>query len=89
MISDGCPDANGKILIERVGEHLLPSSQSRRLWRPGSPVAAPDTGNCQSNLFCHLRPSKASVPQLRISSVEAGGEGRRDAWRGPRDGTDQ
>ena len=28
MISDRCTNANGKILIKRVGEHLLPDGPS-------------------------------------------------------------
>jgi hypothetical protein len=28
MISNGCPYANGKVLIEGVGEHLLPTAQA-------------------------------------------------------------
>jgi hypothetical protein len=31
MISNGCPDANGKVLVKGVGEHLLPTAQRWRL----------------------------------------------------------
>jgi hypothetical protein len=41
VISDGCPYANRKVLIKGVGENLLPSAQSWRLRRPGSPVTTP------------------------------------------------
>ena len=34
MISDGCADANRKVLVERVGENLLPTAQAWGLWRP-------------------------------------------------------
>jgi hypothetical protein len=29
MIGDGCPDTNRKVLVKRVGEHLLPTAQPR------------------------------------------------------------
>jgi hypothetical protein len=45
MISDGCSDANGGVLIKRVGQHLLPPPQAWGLWWPGPSVAAPRTGN--------------------------------------------
>jgi hypothetical protein len=35
MISDGCAYADGKVLIKRVGENLLPTAQARRLGWPG------------------------------------------------------
>jgi hypothetical protein len=28
MISDGCTNANGKVLVKCVGEHLLPTAQA-------------------------------------------------------------
>jgi hypothetical protein len=31
MISDGCLDANRKVSIKRVGQHLLPAAQARAL----------------------------------------------------------
>lgn len=65
MISDGCPYANGKVLVKGVGEHLLPTAQVWGLWRPGSPVPAPDAGNRHVDLFCHLDPRQASVPELK------------------------
>jgi|SRR5215211_5536329 len=65
MISDGCPYANRKVLIKRVGENLLPTAQARTLWRPGSPVTAPSTGNRHINLFGHLIPGQALVAQLQ------------------------
>jgi hypothetical protein len=57
MISDGCSDANRKVLIKSVGEHLLPTAQAGRLWRPSPPVAAaPGTGNRQT---CSARRPKS------------------------------
>jgi hypothetical protein len=61
MISDGRPDAKCKVLIKCVGEHLLPTAQSRRLCRPGSPVAAPGTGRRHIDPFGHLIPGRALV----------------------------
>ena len=61
MISDGCSDANCKVLVKCVGEHLLPSAQAGWIWRPGPPVAAPDTGDRHIDLFCHVAPGQALV----------------------------
>jgi hypothetical protein len=33
MISDGCMDADRKVLVKCVGENLLPTAQARRLYR--------------------------------------------------------
>jgi hypothetical protein len=65
MISDGCPYANRKVLIKRVGENLLPTAQSGRLCRFGPSVAAPGTGNRHTDLFCNLVPGQALVAQLQ------------------------
>jgi hypothetical protein len=65
MISDGCPYANRKVLIKRVGENLLPTAQARRLWRPGPPVTAPSTGDSHIDLLRHLIPGHALVTQLQ------------------------
>jgi hypothetical protein len=69
MISDGCSDANGRALIEGVGEHLLPSAQAWWIWSLGTPVAAPGTGNGHLDPFGH-HPGQAMVTQLRICCVE-------------------
>ena len=65
MISDGCPDANRKVLVKCVGENLLPTAQAWGLWRPGPPVAAPGTGNRHTDLLCYLRPGQALVTKLK------------------------
>jgi hypothetical protein len=65
MISDGCPYANRKVLVQRVGKHLLPTAQAWRLGWPGLPVAAPGTGNRHIDLTCYLIPGQASVAQLQ------------------------
>ena len=65
MISDGCTDANRKVLVKRVGENLLPTAQAWGLWRPGPPVAAPRTGNSHIDLFCHLIPGQALITKLQ------------------------
>ena len=65
MISDGCSDANRKVLVKGVGENLLPTAQAWGLWRPGPPVAAPGTGNRHIDLLCYLRPGQALVTQLK------------------------
>ena len=65
MISDGCSDANCTVLLEGVGENLLPTAQP---WRPGwlgLPIAAPCTRASHIDLFCYLTPAKASVTELR------------------------
>ena len=72
MISDRCLDANGKVLVKRVGEHPLPTTQAWGLWRPGPPVAAPGAGDRHIDLLCYLWPGQALVRSSRICSVEAG-----------------
>jgi hypothetical protein len=64
MISDGRSDADRKMLINCIGENLLPSAQAWKLRRPGPPVAAPGTGNSHADLLCYLIPGQASVTQL-------------------------
>jgi hypothetical protein len=59
MISDGCTDTNRKVLVEGVGENLLPTAQTWGFGRPCLPVAAPCTGNRHIDLFCDLRPGQA------------------------------
>jgi hypothetical protein len=65
MISDRRPDANGKILVECVGEQLLPTAQAWGPRRPGPPVAAPSTRSRHTDLLCHLIPGQALVPELQ------------------------
>jgi len=64
MISDGRSDANGQVLIKRVGEHLLPTAQAWRLRRPRLAVATPDTGYRHIDLFCYLIPRHALVTKF-------------------------
>jgi hypothetical protein len=64
MVSDGCSDANGKVLVQSVGEHLLPTAQACRPRRPGLPVPAPGTRASHINLFGHFTPGPALVAQL-------------------------
>ena len=64
MISDSRPDANRKVLIKGVREHLLPTAQAWRLWRAGPAVPAPGTGNRHIDLFCYLWPGQALVTKL-------------------------
>ena len=71
MISDGCSYANRKVLVEGVGEHLLPTAQPWGLRRPGPPVSAPDTGNRHPDLFCYLIPGQASV--MKFQDLFCGG----------------
>jgi hypothetical protein len=52
MISDGCSDADGKVLIKGIRENLLPTAQAWRLWVSGSPVTAPDTRTSHIDLMC-------------------------------------
>jgi hypothetical protein len=65
MISDGCTNANGEVLVKCVGEHLLPTAQAWGPWRPGSPVPAPGTGNRHIDLLCYLWPGHALLPELK------------------------
>jgi hypothetical protein len=65
MISDGCTDANGKVLVKCVGENLLPTAQAWGLGWQGPPVSAPRTGNRHIDLPCHLSPGQALIAQLQ------------------------
>jgi hypothetical protein len=65
VISDGCANANGKVLIKGVGENLLPAAQAWGLGRPGPPVAAPGTRNRHMDLLCYLWPGQALVTKLQ------------------------
>jgi len=67
MISDRRPNANRKVLVECVGEHLLPTPQAWGFGRSGLPVAAPGTGNRHIDLFCHLIPGQALVAAAQRS----------------------
>ena len=82
MISDGCSDANRKVLVKGVGENLLPTAQAWGLWRPGPPVAAPGTGNRHIDLFCYLSPGQALVTQLQDLLCGGGMSGRTAATHG-------
>jgi hypothetical protein len=65
MINDRCLDANGKVLVKRVGEHPLPTTQAWGLGWQGSLVAAPGTGNRHIDLLCYLGPGQAMVAKLK------------------------
>ena len=82
MISDGCTDANRKVLVKGVGENLLPTAQAWGLWRPGPPVAAPGTGNRHIDLLCHLIPGQALVTKLQDLLCGGGMSGRTAATHG-------
>src|SRR5215207_9163837 len=71
MISNRRSDANCEVLVKCIGENLLPSAQSGGHCRPGPSVAAPGTGHCQADLFCHLSPGQTMVTSSRICCVEA------------------
>ena len=64
MISYGRTDTKCKVLIERLGENLLPTAQAWKLRRPGPPVAAPGTGNRHTDLLCYLWPGQALVTEF-------------------------
>jgi hypothetical protein len=83
MISDGCTDTNRKVLVEGVGENLLPTAQTWGFGRPCLPVAAPCTGNRHIDLFCDLRPGQALVTQLQ--NLLGGGGTRQRTARTHRD----
>jgi hypothetical protein len=65
MISDRRSDTNRKVLIKRVGKHLLPTAQAWGLRQKGPAVAAPRTGHGHIDPFCYLIPGQALVPQLQ------------------------
>jgi hypothetical protein len=65
MISDGCAYANRKVVVQGVGEHLLPTAQAWRLGWPGPTIAAPGTRNRHVDLSCYLVPSQALVTQFQ------------------------
>ena len=65
MISNGGSDTKGQVLVECVGENLLPTPQA---WGPRAqspPVAAPGTRNRHADLLCYLRPGRALVAKLK------------------------
>jgi hypothetical protein len=72
MISDGCTYTNRKVLVKGVGENLLPTAQARGLWRPGLPVPTPGAGDSHVDLFFHLIPGQALIPELE--DLSGGGE---------------
>jgi hypothetical protein len=82
MISDCRLDGNRKVLLKRVGVHLLLTAQVWRLGWPGSPVAAPGTGNRHVDLFRHLVPGQALVAQLQDLLCGGGMSGRATATHG-------
>jgi hypothetical protein len=65
MISDRRPDSNREVLVKGANKNLLPTAQAWRLRRPGPPVAAPCAGNRHIDLFGHLIPRQALVPELK------------------------
>jgi hypothetical protein len=65
VISNGCSNAKGKGLVQRVCEHLLPAAQAWWLRRSGPPVPAPGTRNRHIDLFYYLIPGQALVAQLQ------------------------
>jgi hypothetical protein len=79
MISDSRSDANRKVLIKGVSEHLLPTAQASGFWWPGIPGAAPGTGNCHIDLFGHLLPGQALVTKLQDLLCGGGMSGRTGA----------
>jgi hypothetical protein len=56
MISDGRAHADREVLVERVGENLLPTAQAWSLWPLGPPVAAPRARNSHIDLLGYLSP---------------------------------
>jgi hypothetical protein len=78
MISDGRSDAYRKVLVKSVGKYLLPAAQSRRLGRPGPPVAAPGPGSRHIDLFGYLVPGQTLITKLQ-DLLRRGGVSRRTA----------
>jgi hypothetical protein len=82
MISDGCPYAYGMVLIEGVGQNLLPTSQGWRRWRPSPAVATPRARNRHADLFCHLTPGQTLITKLQGLLRRGGMSERRTATHG-------
>ena len=78
MISDSCLYANGKVLIKRVGENLLPTAQARALWRLSPAIAAPGTETVMSICFGNLVPGETVVAKFQ-DLLGGGLAGRRTA----------
>jgi hypothetical protein len=78
MISNACPDADGKVLIKGICENLLPAAQAWRLGWSGPPVAAPSAGNGHIDMFCYLIPGQALVSKLH--DLFGGGGMCRRTW---------
>jgi hypothetical protein len=64
MISDGCTDANCKVLVKGVGSTCCQRPTRWGLWWLGPTVAAPGTRNGHIDLFCHVTPGQALATQL-------------------------
>jgi hypothetical protein len=75
MISDGRTDTNGKVLVNGVGEHLMPTAQMWRPLRPSSPVTAPDTRN--SHTECGFALERVIARSGWFGSPSAAGPGAR------------
>ena len=64
MISDGRSDADRKMLIKCIGQHLPPAAQAWRLRRPSPLIAAPDTRNGHADLLSYLIPDQSLITEL-------------------------
>jgi hypothetical protein len=83
MISYGRSDANGKVLVECVGENLLPTAQARRPFVAG--LSGSDSMHQSESYLPVLRPRSSSglgheVPGSVVWRWD-GPEVRRDAWK--------
>jgi hypothetical protein len=61
MISDRSSDPYRKVLVEGLGENLLPTAQAWALRRSGPLVATPCAGNRHIDLFCYFAPGQALI----------------------------
>ena len=77
MISDGCSDANGKVLVKHVSEHLQPTARGGEF--AGTSGAAPGTGNRHIDMLGRPAPGQAWSRSSRICCVEAGCDERSTA----------
>jgi hypothetical protein len=87
MISDGRPDTDREVLVERVGQHPLPPAQAWGLWRPAlrSRLHAPERViSTRSATSVQLKPRSRSSAICCVDAGCAGGPPRRMATPAPR-----
>jgi hypothetical protein len=82
MINHCRSNANRKVLVKGVGEHLLPTAQVLWLWWPVPALTAPGTGNRHIDLFCYLIPGQTLITEVQDLLGGGGMSGRRARTHG-------